>query len=144
MGWNYLSIPRHQRCLLTLINLITAWINKYTHYKMRDEIIYLHPNFHPILCNGCICLCMLGLKLIRVSKKGPLDATITYAFRFAVIFYMIQTYKLTYIFTAVYYYSRVISLYPYIIISTKPLVLHWNKLNPPSVNVYDRRAWSPM
>ena len=51
MGWNYLSIPKLQRC-----NRWSLGIDKL---------------FHPIHYNGCNYLSMLGLKLNHVSKRGP-------------------------------------------------------------------------
>ena len=50
MGWNYLSIPKHQRC--------NCWS------------LGMDKQIHPILCNGCSYLSMLGLKLNHVSKSG--------------------------------------------------------------------------
>ena len=46
--------------------------------KMWDEITYPFPNFncftHYLLYNGCYYLCMMGLKFIHVSKRGPWSA----------------------------------------------------------------------
>ena len=50
MGWNYLSIPKLQRC-----NRWSLGMDK-----------YIHPTFY----NGCNYLSMLGLKLNHVSKRG--------------------------------------------------------------------------
>ena len=51
VGWNYLSIPKLQRC--------NRW-----NLGMDKQ---LHPTFY----NGCNYLSMLGLKLNHVSKIGP-------------------------------------------------------------------------
>ena len=51
MGWNYLSIPKLQRC---------------NRWSLRMDKL-----FHPIHYNGCNYLSMLGLKLNHVSKRGP-------------------------------------------------------------------------
>ena len=51
MGWNYLSIPKLQRC-----NRWSLGMDKW---------------FHPKLCWTCDYLSMLGLKLNHVSKRGP-------------------------------------------------------------------------
>ena len=50
MGWNYLSIPKLQRC-----NRWSLGMDKW---------------FHTTLYNGCNYLSMLGLKLNHVSKRG--------------------------------------------------------------------------
>ena len=50
MGWNYLSIPKLQRC------------NRWS--------LGMDKLFHPILYNGYNYLSMLGLKLNHVSKRG--------------------------------------------------------------------------
>ena len=52
MGWNYFSIPKLQ------------WFHHWT--------LGMDKYFHPIHYNGCNNLSMLGLKLIHVSKKGPM------------------------------------------------------------------------
>ena len=51
MGWNYLSIPKLQRC-----NRWSLGMDKW---------------FHPTLYWACDYLSMLGLKLNHVSKSGP-------------------------------------------------------------------------
>ena len=51
MGWNYLSIPKLQRC-----NRWSSGMDK---------------KFSPTLCWTCDYLSMLGLKLTHVSKMGP-------------------------------------------------------------------------
>ena len=51
MGWNYLSIPKLQRC------------NRWS--------LGMDKQFHPTFYNGCNYLSMLGLKLNHVSKRGP-------------------------------------------------------------------------
>ena len=50
MGWNYLSIPKLQRC------------NRWS--------LGMDKLFHPILYNGYYYLSMPGLKLNHVSKRG--------------------------------------------------------------------------
>ena len=50
MGWNYLSIPKLQRC------------NRWS--------LGMDRKFHPIHYNGCNYLSMLGLKINHVSKRG--------------------------------------------------------------------------
>ena len=50
MGWYYVSIPKLQRC------------NRWS--------LGMDEQFHPSLCNVCNYLSMLGLKLIRVSKRS--------------------------------------------------------------------------
>ena len=50
MGWNYLSIPKLQRC------------NRWS--------LEMDKQFHLTLCQVCDYLSMLGLKLNHVSKRG--------------------------------------------------------------------------
>ena len=65
------------------LTLIPAWISNYMPSKVRSGIIHPFPNFigvavevwngkviSPTLNNGCNYLCMLGLKLVHVSKSG--------------------------------------------------------------------------
>ena len=51
MGWNYLSIPKLQRC------------NRWS--------LGMDKLFHPALYNWCDYISMLGLKLNPVNKRGP-------------------------------------------------------------------------
>ena len=51
MGWNYLSIPKLQRC------------NRWS--------LGMDKLFHPTHYRACDYLSMLGLKLNHVSKRGP-------------------------------------------------------------------------
>ena len=75
--------PFYNRVLISML----AWISNHTPSKVWDENAYLFPNFngatvvywvwicnviHSIICNGCNYLSMLGLKLCRVSKRGPI------------------------------------------------------------------------
>ena len=67
------------------LTLIPVWISDYIHYQMWDEITNPFPNFngatvevwewisnlfYPIFHWSCHYLCMLGLKLTHVSKRG--------------------------------------------------------------------------
>ena len=52
VGWNYLSIPKLQRCKFGGSLEMDKW-------------------FHPTLYNVCNYVSMLGLKLIHVNKSGP-------------------------------------------------------------------------
>ena len=63
------------------LTLIPALVSNHIPSKGWDEIIHTFLNFnganfgmnkkcHPILYNGCNYLCMLGLKLIHVSRMG--------------------------------------------------------------------------
>ena len=58
MGWNYLSIPKLQRC--------NRWI------------LGMDKQFHLTLYQACNYLSMLGLKLNYVSKRGHRKQQIKY------------------------------------------------------------------
>ena len=66
LGWNCLFIPKLQR--------LHRWC-----FGMDEW-------FHPTLYNECNYLWMLGLKLIRVSKRGHWFWKIVYVQRFSIIF----------------------------------------------------------
>ena len=55
MGWNYLSIPKLQRC------------NRWS--------LGMDKQFHRTLYNGCNYLCMSGVKLNHVGKRDPRTST---------------------------------------------------------------------
>ena len=70
MGWNYLSIPKLQRC---------------NRWSLRMD-----KQFHPTFYQACNYLSMLGLKLNHVSKRGHWSAPIPYLNR---RYFFIDVYK---------------------------------------------------
>ena len=60
MGWNYLSIPKLQRC------------NRWS--------LGMDKLFHPTLYQACNYLSMLGLKLNHVSKRGHWSCATSWSF----------------------------------------------------------------
>ena len=78
--------------LAQFIYIKSTWIGNYIPSKMRDEITNQFPNvngckaevrewinnlIHQFLI-GCNYLCMLGLMLIHVSKRGPYVKALTH------------------------------------------------------------------
>ena len=67
--------------------LISTWLSNYIHYKAWDEIVYSFSNFNGATVEvwewisnciphfaGYVITYILGLKLIRVSERGPWGA----------------------------------------------------------------------
>ena len=92
MHWSYHSLAlSHWCCLLCEISakpwpqwpllltftLIPAWISNYIQYEVCEQITYhrgslgMDKQFHPTHHWACNYLPVLGLKLNRVSRKGP-------------------------------------------------------------------------
>ena len=57
-------------CYYHGLTLIPAWISNHMPGKVWDKIAY---PFHRTLYDGCNYLFMLGIKLIHVSKRGPMS-----------------------------------------------------------------------
>ena len=82
ISWRHPALTHICVPFLNGLTLIPAWISNYIHYETWDEITYPSPNFNGCtvevwewisntLYQACDYLSLLGLKLIRVSERGP-------------------------------------------------------------------------